>query len=168
MKGKKQLNYIPQNTPSGTRGCLQVESDLPSDSPFYKIIHFTIPMNPVTKKNSMQIVEGSKTGKKKVIPSKPFLRYQSEAGLFMRSYNIDEPVNIRALYYMKTIREVDLTNLHEALHDIMQERRCIVNDNRSIVVSTDGSRVLYDPVNPRTEVYIEFYRDYEDPFNKKE
>ena len=112
--------------------------------------------------------QASKTGEIKVIPSKSFLRYQSEAGLFVRSYNIDEPVDIRALYYKKFIREVDLTNLHEALHDIMQERRCIVNDNHSIVVSTDGSRVLYDPVNPRTEVYIEFYRDYNDPFKKEQ
>lgn len=60
------------------------------------MIKITIPMPPVTKKNSMRIVRNRKTGKQRPI---------------------EEPV----------------------------------------IVSHDGSRVLYDKDNPRTEVYIADY-----------
>lgn len=65
---------------------------------------------------------------------------------------------------MPTRQTVDLINLHEALHDIMVENNCIKNDDSRIIVSTDGSRVLYDKENPRTEVYIERIQDYQNPF----
>ncbi len=35
----------------------------------------------------------------------------------------------------------------------------IKDDNHKIVASVDGSRVLYDKKNPRTEIYIEEIRD---------
>lgn len=68
---------------------------------------------------------------------------------------IDYPVNIKALYYMPTRRKVDLVNLHSALHDSLVAANVLLDDNSQIVVSTDGSRVLYDRVNPRTEIIIE-------------
>ena len=55
---------------------------------------------------------------------------------------------------MDTYRTIDLTNLNEALHDILVVNGLLVDDNAKIVVSTDGSRVFYDKNNPRTEVYI--------------
>lgn len=67
---------------------------------------------------------------------------------------IDYRVNIKAWYYMPTRRRVDITNLHEALHDILVKYGVIADDNCKIVFSTDGSRVLYDKNNPRTEVEI--------------
>lgn len=127
-------------------------------------ISFVIPFNPVTKKNSEQIVIDKATGKKRLIPSKAFRQYSADASYFIRSYRIGTPVNVEAHYYMKTRNRVDLTNLNEALHDIMVERQCIIDDNARIIVSTDGSRVHYDPKNPRTEVKITFLNDYEDPF----
>lgn len=129
-------------------------------------ISFVIPLNPVTKKNSGQIVIDKRTGKKKLIPSQAFLQYSADASYFIRSHRIDTPVNVEAHYYMKTRNRVDLMNLNEALHDIMVERQCIIDDNSRIIVSTDGSRVHYDPQNPRTEVKITFLDDYEDPFEK--
>ena len=51
-------------------------------------------------------------------------------------------------------KDGDLTNLHEALHDILVKYHVIADDNCKIIVSTDGSRVLYDRENPRTEVTI--------------
>ena len=67
---------------------------------------------------------------------------------------IDYPVNIKALYFMPTRRKVDLCNLHEALCDVLVKYGVIEDDNSRIVVSMDGSRVLYDKYNPRTEVEI--------------
>jgi Holliday junction resolvase RusA-like endonuclease len=52
-------------------------------------------------------------------------------------------------------RKCDLTNLNEALHDILVKCGVLKDDNSKIVAATDGSRVLYDKQNPRTEVYIE-------------
>ena len=55
---------------------------------------------------------------------------------------------------MPTRRAVDLTNLNEALHDILVKGQVLVDDNAKIIVSTDGSRVHLDRENPRTEVKI--------------
>lgn len=67
---------------------------------------------------------------------------------------IDYPVNVKAVFYMQTKRKVDLTNLHEALHDILVKYGVLEDDNFKIIQSTDGSRVSYDKWNPRTEVEI--------------
>lgn len=72
----------------------------------------------------------------------------------LKAANIDYPINIKAIYYMPSRRRVDLCNLHEALCDVLVSCNVIVDDNSNIIASMDGSRVLYDKENPRTEVYI--------------
>lgn len=72
---------------------------------------------------------------------------------------IDYPVEVKALFYMETRRRVDLTNLLEALHDVMVKYGLLKDDNNQIIVSVDGSRVLYDKDNPRTEVTIRRMED---------
>ncbi|MDL2254341.1 hypothetical protein LJC49_09810, partial [Ruminococcaceae bacterium OttesenSCG-928-I18] len=83
------------------------------------MVTFTIPLAPVTKKNSQQLI--IRGGKPKVIPSKRFSEYQEKAGWYIpcKHMRIDYPVNIKAVYYMPTARKVDITNLHSALHDIL-------------------------------------------------
>lgn len=116
-------------------------------------ISFTIPLCPITKKNSQQII--SVRGRSMIIPSKAYKQYERDAAFFMpKVETICSPVNIKALYYMQTHRKVDLCNLHEALHDVLVKYQVIDDDNSHIVVSTDGSRVFYDKLNPRTEVTI--------------
>lgn len=118
-------------------------------------ISFTIHLAPITKKNSQRMIQAK--GRIIPIPSKQYIEYEHEAWNFMPMVRtpIDYPVNIKALYYMPTRRRVDLTNLHEALHDVLVKHHIILDDNCRIIVGTDGSRVLYDKQNPRTEVYIE-------------
>ena len=119
---------------------------------------FTIPIAPVTKKNSMQV--SVRDGKPNVRQSKPYLQYESDClKLITGQYklNINYPVNIKATYFMPTQRRVDLINLHSALHDILVKANVLMDDNCQIVVSTDGSRVLYDKERPRTEVTITPY-----------
>lgn len=127
-------------------------------------INFIIPLAPITKKNSQQQIEigercpRCRRGKRTVpIPSARFKKYEQESGHFIKHRNdkIDCPVNIKAIYYMPTKRRVDLTNLHEALHDILVDYGVIADDNANIIVGTDGSRVKYDKNSPRTEVTIE-------------
>ena len=115
-------------------------------------IKLTIKLPPVTKKNSMQIVGNGK--RPMLIPSAQYRRYERDAGWFLKPLAIAEPVNIRAIYFMPARRKVDITNLESALMDVLVKYGVIADDNCRIVVSTDGSRVMYDKENPRTEVTI--------------
>jgi Holliday junction resolvase RusA-like endonuclease len=117
------------------------------------MIKIVIPIAPVTKKNSQRIVSCGKFHK--ILPSKAYTEYEPKCAPFLEPICIDYPVNIKALYYMPTRRKVDLVNLHEALCDVLVKYGVITDDNSKIVTSMDGSRVLYNKENPRTEVYIE-------------
>ena len=64
--------------------------------------------------------------------------------------------------YTGTRRKVDDLNLYEALDDILVENGILLDDNRKIIRSRDGSRVLYDKENPRAEIEIYDYREEED------
>ena len=55
---------------------------------------------------------------------------------------------------MPTRRRVDLNNLLEAATDLLVSAGVLKDDHCGIVVSHDGSRVLYDKDNPRTEITI--------------
>lgn len=68
--------------------------------------------------------------------------------------NIDYPVNVQGVFYMPTRRECDLTNMLEALCDVLSDAGVISDDNYKVVAGHDGSRVLYDKEHPRTEVII--------------
>lgn len=122
------------------------------------IIKFTIPLTPISKKNSQQILVNKATGRPFIMPSKKYKEYEKEALWFipkLRSPNpIDFPVNVKCLFYMPTRRKCDLVNMQEAVLDVMVKGGLIADDNYSIVHSMDGSRVLYDKNQPRTEVII--------------
>ena len=47
-----------------------------------------------------------------------------------------------------------MTNLLEAIDDVMVKYGLLADDNFSVIESHDGSRILYDKDNPRTEVTI--------------
>lgn len=130
----------------------------------HKDIRFTIGLQPITKKNSPIIIHvGSarcpkcgSTGKHKLLSSAAYRKYERQALHFIPFdvKGVDWPVNVKATYYMPTKRRVDITNLHEALHDVLVKSGLLIDDNCGIIVSTDGSRVLHDRMNPRTEVEI--------------
>lgn len=121
---------------------------------FKPVVEFTIPLPPVTKKNSQRIIRVK--GKPIIVQSERYVKYETDADWFLRKYrlNIDYPINIKATYYMPTRRRVDLTNLESALCDVLVKSKVISDDYFGIVVATDGSRVSYDKQNPRTEVKI--------------
>lgn len=118
------------------------------------MIEFTIPIAPVTKKNSQRIIVNPRTKRPMVLPSEAYKKYEKECGWFIKPLGIDKPINLKCLYYMPTKRRVDLVNLLEATCDVLVKYGCITDDNSLIVASTDGSRVLYDKENPRTEIMI--------------
>ena len=55
---------------------------------------------------------------------------------------------------METRRKCDITNLLQAICDIMVKYKVIDDDNYTIIDSFDGTRVYYDKENPRTIVEI--------------
>ena len=119
-----------------------------------KPISFTIPLEPVTKKNSGRII---KVGNyPRLIPSRTYERYEEDCGYFIKGklMKISEPIEVTCRFYMSTRRRVDLANLLNAIDDILVHYGVISDDNSSIIVSHDGSRVLYDKNDPRTEVDI--------------
>lgn len=120
------------------------------------MISFTVKLPPVSKKNSQQILTNRATGKPFVMPSAVYKNYESAAMWFIPRplQPIDRPVNVKCLFYMPTKRKCDLVNMQEAILDIMVKAGLLADDNYSIVQSMDGSRVLYDKENARTEIEI--------------
>lgn len=118
------------------------------------LFRLTIPIEPKTKKNSSQI--SLRGAKPKLLPSQEFEQYQTDCGWFIKTPK--EPIsckcNIKAVYFRRTRRRVDITNLHSALHDILVHYGVIADDSCKIVIGTDGSRVKVDRNNPRTEIVI--------------
>lgn len=118
-------------------------------------IKITIPLNPITKKNSQNIYINKKTGRRFISTSENYKKYANACGFSIpKIKTIDTAVNVKCLFYMQTRRRVDLTNLLEAIDDILVNYGVLADDNYKIVFSHDGSRVFYDKENPRTEIYI--------------
>lgn len=116
-------------------------------------ITFTIPGNPITKKNHQRILK-TKDGRSFVAPSSQYKEYEESSGWFVPCQRIDFPVNVKCVYYMETLRRVDLVNLLEATMDILVKYGCLMDDDSKIVQGHDGSRVLLDRKDPRVEVTI--------------
>ena len=91
-----------------------------------------------------------------IIPSSAYKKYEKEVikVLGYEGETIGCPVNIECKFYMGTHRKCDLTNLLEAIDDILVKAGVIEDDNYNIIVGHDFSRVYYDKENPRTEVII--------------
>lgn len=120
-----------------------------------------IPINPVTKKNHGNIVMIK--GRPIMLPSKPYQEYEKKCKPYMPTLEkpIDFPINLKCTFYMQTRRKVDISNLISAISDILVKYKVILDDNRNIVASYDGSRVFYDKENPHTIVEITKVDNYE-------
>lgn len=130
-----------------------------------------IPLNPRTKKNNQEIMFNSKlkngffkktaygfkyVGVPFISQNNRYKQYERDAGWFLKKLPepISEPVNVKCVFYRDTKRLCDLPNLLNAILDILRLYGIIEDDNRNIVYSVDGSKVLYDKENPRTEITI--------------
>lgn len=124
--------------------------------------------NPVTKKNSQNVVFiGEKCpvchkGKRAIpMQSSQYKMYEKLAAKEIPKLQqpIDYQVEATYLYYMKTQRAVDLTNLEEATDDILVKYGILKDDNNKIIASHDGSRVYYDKDDPRVEIEIKEFKE---------
>ena len=103
------------------------------------MIKFTVPIAPVTKKNSQRIV--IRGGKPCILPSEKYKEYESVALWYIpkRGTPIDFPVNVKCTFYMPTNRPCDLTNHLESIDDVMVKAGLLKDDNYKILASHDGS-----------------------------
>ena len=122
-------------------------------------IEIIIPLPPVTKKNSSQIITTG--GRPRLIPSRKYREYEKMTKIYLKPLGIDYPVNVKCVFYMPTRRRVDLTNLLSAAADILVKHGVVTDDNRDIMASHDGSIVMYCKENPRTEIKITKISNYE-------
>jgi Holliday junction resolvase RusA-like endonuclease len=97
-----------------------------------------------------------------IVQSDEYKQYERNAGWFLKktSKPIDVPVQVKCIFYRDSNRRCDLTNLLEAIDDILVHYGILADDNFSIIYSHDGSRVFVDKENPRTEIVIEDIRSY--------
>lgn len=129
-----------------------------------KPVVYQIPLDPRTKKNHMTIAgRGAKCPTCHrflnlfVKQGKAYDTYAASARYYLTPRPpepISQPVNISYRFYMKTRRRVDMTNLIQAIDDILVSCGIIEDDSSRIVAGHDGTRVLYDKDNPRTEILI--------------
>ena len=115
-----------------------------------------IPLNPKTKKNNQQVLYNSKTKKPFIAQNNAYKRYERDAGWFVKWNKppIKEAVNVKCVFYRDSERRVDLTNLLEAIDDVLVKYKVLADDNYKIIAAHDGSRVYVDKDNPRTEITI--------------
>lgn len=131
----------------------------------------TIPLNPRTKKNGQEIMFNSKlkngffkktayglkyVGVPFVSQNDRYKQYEIDSGWFLKKIPqpINEPVTVKCTFYRKDNIRCDLTNLLEAIDDILVKYKILADDNFNVIASHDGSRVLIDKNNPRTEIEI--------------
>ena len=127
------------------------------------MIRFTLPIRPATKKNSGQIITVG--GFPRLIPSKQYLQFEKDCQPYFKQVlnqigQIDYPINLQAVFYVETKRKIDLPNLLNAVDDAMVKSELILDDNRDIIASHDGSRVYHDKFNPRIEIEITRQENY--------
>lgn len=125
-------------------------------------LHFTILGNPRPKKNNMKYTR-LRNGRTVLLQSETYTQYKDLFLLQIRNkykdQPIDQPVNIRCIYYRGDNRKTDLVNLQNGTLDLLVEAKILKDDNYNIVRSMNGSTVYVDKKNPRTEIYIEFLNE---------
>lgn len=150
-----QTTYINPETPEEYEQIREEIKNMP-DTTEPVIYAAKIPLNPKTKKNSQRIVTNPKTKAPMILPDARYKEYEKNAGWFLKKIPepIKEPVNVKCTFYRDSRRRCDLTNLLEAIDDILVKYGILADDNFEILAGHDGSRVKVDKEHPRTEIEI--------------
>lgn len=116
-----------------------------------------IPLLCRSKKNSQELIYNPKTKKPMIIQSKLYRQFEKDCSYFLKKYqsNINYPVNLKCSFYVNDKRKRDLTNLENAIADILVKYQVIEDDNYNIIAGWDGSRIIYRPEqDPETIIEI--------------
>lgn len=109
------------------------------------ILTIKMPLLTRSKKNSQQIIYNPRTHRPMIIQSKIYLNFERKCGYFLSkyNYNINYPINIKCTFIVPDKRKRDLTNLENAIADILVKYKVIKDDNYNIIDNWDGSRIIY-------------------------
>lgn len=116
-----------------------------------------IPLLCRSKKNSQRIVYNRNTKKPMIIQSEIYKQFERDCGIFLKKYQsnvISYPINLKCLFYVSDKRKRDLTNLENAIADILVKYKILEDDNYNIIAGWDGSRIIYRP-KEEPEIIIE-------------
>lgn len=126
------------------------------------MIYYRIPIRPITKKNSQQIIHNR--GRAMIIPSKAYKQFEKQAGFYLIPTEppIAYPINVKCTYYFHPNKDgslpknaPDLVNLIEATNDVLVKYKIVADDHCQIIKRHDGSEVIYDAFHDEgTEVEI--------------
>lgn len=118
------------------------------------MLQIKIPLLCMSKKNSQQIVRnGNRTF---IIQSKQYVKFERDCAYFLKKYarHIEIPINLKCTFYVPDKRKRDITNLLNAIQDILVKYDVIADDNYNIVASLDGTRIIYEKGRQETIVEI--------------
>lgn len=142
-----------------------------------ELARYVIPLDPKPKKNTHRIAGCGKRCPVCGKYAKQFIRNAdktTEFGFKAACYlkprpkkPIETPVQLIYRIYTETLHRKDDLNLYEALDDILVKEGILKDDDRKIIRSRDGSRVLYDKSHPRAEIYILKYEEEDDLWLQK-
>lgn len=171
--GEIDIKALQDNCNSVTDAIRKKAQELEEDSELYLICELAeryvaefkrpevvytanIPLNPRAKKNHQKIIRNRRTNAPMIVQSDIYKQYEKDCGWFLKAPEkpISGPVNIQCIFYRDSARRCDLTNLLEAIDDILVKYKIIQDDCFTILAAHDGSRVLVDKENPRTEITI--------------
>ena len=116
-----------------------------------------LPILARSKKNSQQIIWNRNTKRPMIIQSKLYKEFEKECGIFLSRYKgqtINEPINVKCIFYINDHRKRDLTNLENAIADILVKYKVLEDDNYNIIAGWDGSRIVYRKGQPEIVINI--------------
>lgn len=115
-----------------------------------------IPLLCRSKKNSQQICYNKNTGKPFIRQSELYVNFERECGYYLIKYkkNINIPVNLKCTFYVPDKRKRDLTNLENAIADILVKYNVLADDNYNIIAGWDNSRIIYEKGREETIIEI--------------
>ena len=117
-------------------------------------ISFQIPYPPAHHGRIMLLGEASR-----LMPNEEYERYAKAVIPFLQANfekcgTIDYPVNLKCVFHINEQHKGVLSGYLQAVQDVLVVAGILEDDNSNIVASVDGSAVLYDKENPRTEITI--------------
>lgn len=110
------------------------------------ILRVEIPLLCRSKKNNERIVVNPRTHKPMIIQSVLYKQFENDCAYFLNRYknlNIDYSINLKCTFVVPDKRKRDLTNLENAIADILVKYHILKDDNYTIIDNWDGSRIKY-------------------------
>lgn len=110
-------------------------------------IKIEIPLLCRSKKNSQQIFKNRYTGKTFITQSELYKQFEKDCYYFLKDYigmNIDYPINFKCEIIVPDRKKRDITNLLNAIQDILVKYNVLADDNYNIISSLDGSKIIYE------------------------